>query len=648
MFFILSISLLFVFILLITSLHNIRSFLDWVLALGVYAFAAVVLLFQVANLLHKINSIPVVLGLQFFLLVLGLGGWWASGRPELFPHLPRIPGLISLLKKKENWPVVILGGTVVASLALYAVLIYVVPPNNNDVLSIHLARVANWLQRGSYFPWAAQNIWEVTFPVNAQLLYTWTLLFTRGDHFVAYLPYFAGILIAIQIFQICKSIKLSTKWSFLAALIWLSFPVVQLHLTSARQDLVSTWLFLTSLYFLFKWLFDNEKGGWVLSAVSFALVLGTNFSIAAFIPGFMILLVLMVIKKKMRMASLFSWGFLALFFFIVLSSPIYISNFITFGSPVGPDLKEMTSSAVTNELPLGRYLGINSGRWMYQMLDFSGLPQPVVVAATKGKAVVVDALAKMTHVEMEGDIATLADHAFYWDTTPRLQEDEAWFGLVGFGLIVPTSIAAFIVGIKKKNYFLGIPLLFLVTSLIACSLIRPGWTPYDGRYFMPLAAICTPLVALWKPKKGQGWLIQIVVVLLSVSSVLMVILFNPAKQIVGGSAIWGMNRIDMLTRQSYNSKGMLYLVEDVIPTDAVVGVATNGADYPQYGIFGEHFTRKVIDILPGTELTDQAWLQQNQIDYLLILKTDDFPGQIAPDYHFLDGKGDWMVYTNQP
>ena len=46
----------------------------------------------------------------------------------------------------------------------------------------------------------------------------------------------------------------------------------------------------------------------------------------------------------------------------------------------------MTSAAVAEEMPLGKYIIVNATRWFYQLLDFSWLPQPVQQALVSAKA----------------------------------------------------------------------------------------------------------------------------------------------------------------------------------------------------------------------------------------------------------------------
>lgn len=647
MLFLLSILLIAVTTIFIISLFRIHKLIDWLLIGAITSFAMIVLVFQIANLLQQLNNVWWILAIQVSLLVTVYWGWRNRKKPTLgFPPISRV-SLSIVLDNRQNWPVVFLGGGVAISLVVYALLIYVVPPNNNDVLAIHLARVGHWLQQGSYFPWPAANIWQVTFPVNAQLLYAWTMVFTNSDHFVAYIPFIAGLLTAILIYQICRSLHISIKTSIFCGLIWLSYPVVQLHLSSARHDLVSTWLFLSAVYFLCKWAYTGRKTFGVFFALAIALVVGTNFSIAAYLPGILILLVIFLLKKQVRFIQLVQTGLVSLVAFFLLSSPIFISNGIHFGSPLGPDSGDMTSASVIGELPLGRYLLVNTMRWGYQMADLSGFPDFIVKTGTRIKASIGEVVFNAINLDVEGESATLADHVFSLAAHPRLQEDEAWFGILGFFLMVPTSIVALVYGIKKRDLLYTVPILFLVTSYITCSMIRPGWTPYDGRYFMPLAAISTPLFAMWIPSKRKGVWVGWLTATISLISIGMVILFNPAKQIVGGSSIWKMNRIDRLTRQVYSAKEMVYLVEAAIPEAASVGVATNGVDYFSYPLYGEHFTRKIFDVVPPTSPGDEAWMDFNDISYLLVLKADDFPDKVSNSFEYLDSLGDWIVYIRK-
>ncbi len=636
-----------IFVLIATTLFfsahlKIKRWSEAILAWALVGFACLVFVFTIANQLKGLGSRQVVLGLQAGLLLVSAISWLLAQRPKIIPESKVDIHLGAFCKERKNWFLLILAICVASVLLLSVVLNYIVPPNNNDALSYHVARIVRWKQQGSYLPWETPFVWQLSFPLNAQLVYLWTLLFTNSDHFITYIPMLAGLLTSLIIYLLAQELGFSRRNAVFSALIWLTLPVVQLHLTSVRHDLISTWLFLSTFYFFHRWGKTREFAYLLLSALALALVVGTNFSIAAYLPGMVLMLLLGFVFYRYSFKQVLQWVGVTLLCFLLFSSPIYVSNTVYFGSPLGPDAAQMTSAAVAEEMPLGKYIVVNDTRWFYQLLDFSWLPQPVQQALVSAKAGLARLVFTPLGLNLEGDIATLDAHRFTWGRLYQLQEDEAWFGLVGGLLIFPTSLAAFVQGLKRKDILRIMPFVFFLTVLITCSLIRPGWTPFDGRYFMPLAAMCLAFLPLWlQGKSAKG--VEAIVVAVSIFSIAMVVLFNPAKQVIGGAAIWKMNRIDMLTRQSYSSKEMLYLAE-AIPSGAIVGVAAKPQNYQEYGLFGADFSRKVVNIDPLENIADINWLDARGVKYLLV-KANDVDGLHPPqEFRYVDSLGDWILY----
>ncbi len=640
--FLLSIILLLLTTLFFSAQLKLKRWSEAILAWALVGFACLVFVFTIANQLKGLGLQHLILGLQAGLLLVSVISWLLAQRPKIIPDSKVDINLGAFCKERKNWFLLILAICVAGVLLLSVVLNYIVPPNNNDALSYHVARIVRWMQQGSTSPWETPFVWQLSFPLNAQLVYLWTLLFTNSDHFIAFIPMIAGLLTSLIIYLLAQELGFSRRNAVFSALIWLTLPVVQLHLTSVRHDLISTWLFLSTFYFFHRWGKTREFAYLLLSALALALVVGTNFSIAAYLPGMVLMLLLGFVFYRYSFKQVLQWVGVTLLCFLLFSSPIYVSNTVYFGSPLGPDAAQMTSAAVAEEMPLGKYIVVNDTRWFYQLLDFSWLPQPVQQALVSAKAGLARLVFTPLGLNLEGDIATLDAHRFTWGRLYQLQEDEAWFGLVGGLLIFPTSLAAFVQGLKRKDILRIMPFVFFLTVLITCSLIRPGWTPFDGRYFMPLAAMCLAFLPLWlQGKSAKG--VEAIVVAVSIFSIAMVVLFNPAKQVIGGAAIWKMNRIDMLTRQSYSSKEMLYLAE-AIPSGAIVGVAAKPQNYQEYGLFGADFSRKVVNIDPLENIADINWLDARGVKYLLV-KANDVDGLHPPqEFRYVDSLGDWILY----
>jgi len=631
--------------LFLTAHLKIKRWSEAILAWALVGFACLVFVFTIANQLKGLGSQQVVLGLQAGLLLVSAISWLLAQQPKIIPESKVDIHLGAFCKERKNWFLLILAICVAGVLLLSVVLNYIVPPNNNDALSYHVARIVRWKQQGSYLPWETPFVWQLSFPLNAQLVYLWTLLFTNSDHFIAYIPMLAGLVTSLIIYLLAQELGFSRRNAIFSALIWLTLPVVQLHLTSVRHDLISTWLFLSTFYFFHRWGKTRGFAYLLLSALALALVVGTNFSIAAYLPGMVLMLLLGFVFYRYSFKQVLQWVGVTLLCFLLFSSPVYVSNTVYFGSPLGPDAAQMTSAAVAEEMPVGKYIVVNATRWFYQLLDFSWLPQPVQQALVSAKAGLARLVFTPLGLNLEGDIATLDAHRFTWGRLYQLQEDEAWFGLIGGLLIFPTSLAAFVQGLKRKDILRIMPFVFFLTVLITCSLIRPGWTPFDGRYFMPLAAMCMAFLSLWLQGKGAKG-VEAIVVAVSIFSMAMVGLFNPAKQVIGGAAIWKMNRIDMLTRQSYSSKEMLYLAE-AIPSGATVGVAAKPQNYQEYGLFGADFSRKVVNIDPLENIANLNWLDARGVKYLLV-KANDVGGLHPPqEFRYVDSLGDWILYQRE-
>ena len=643
--FILSILILIATTLFLSAHFKLKRWSEAILAWALVGFACLVFVFTIANQLKGLGSQQVVLGLQAGLLLVSAISWLLAQRPKIIPDSKVDINLGAFCKERKNWFLLILAICVTGVLLLSVVLNYIVPPNNNDALSYHVARIVRWMQQGSTSPWETPFVWQLSFPLNAQLVYLWTLLFTNSDHFIAFIPMIAGLLTSLIIYLLAQELGFSRRNAVFSALIWLTLPVVQLHLTSVRHDLINTWLFLSTFYFFHRWGKTREFAYLLLSALALALVVGTNFSIAAYLPGMVLMLLLGFVFYRYSFKQVLQWVGVTLLCFLLFSSPIYVSNTVYFGSPLGPDAAQMTSAAVAEEMPVGKYIVVNATRWFYQLLDFSWLPQPVQQALVSAKAGLARLVFTPLGLNLEGDIATLDAHRFTWGRLYQLQEDEAWFGLIGGLLIFPTSLAAFVQGLKRKDILRIMPFVFFLTVLITCSLIRPGWTPFDGRYFMPLAAMCMAFLSLWLQGKGAKG-VEAIVVAVSIFSMAMVGLFNPAKQVIGGAAIWKMNRIDMLTRQSYSSKEMLYLAE-AIPSGATLGVAAKPQNYQEYGLFGADFSRKVVNIDPLENIADLNWLDARGVKYLLV-KASDVGGLHPPqEFRYVDSLGDWILYQRE-
>jgi hypothetical protein len=640
---------IFLFISLqINRYFKYKSLLDWCLGVFLLIFSLIVFTMTVAGLFFRMNNPGFIFLLQIILLIIStliVHYRTTPGQPILPFKLP--PFDLKKLSKSYLVLAFIIISAAVAILNL--VYVFFVPPNNNDSLMIHLARLGMWDQFGSWLPWNTKVFWQLTFPFNAEIVSYWTLLFTRSERLLGLITYISGYFSIILLYRLSLELTNKKTIAVISALTWAALPVVQLNFTSTRHDHVSSLLVLSAIYFFYFHLKEKNNGYLILSGLSIGLSIGTNYSVAGYLPGLAIAFVLFwLFFKKLAFREVITLGVSSMIAFFLFSSPIFISNKVSFSSFLGPDALEMTSqSAFQSESTTIEHLALMSVRWAYQIADFQGIPEPYLGKLMQYKAWLPAQIVEQTGISLEVNKSLLNQHVFrYVDHIP-FSEDSSWFGIVGIFIFFVVSIYVIVNAIRKKHPLMLITTIFLLTVPLSFAFLRSGWTPYDGRYFITLfACLSIGLAALLDNLKSKlsNFLIFFIIVL-SVLTLFMSIYSNPAKSFWGYKAFWIQHRFDSISAQSYDTKEMLYLVDQTVPEDGVLGIATTSTVYYEYGLFGEKFTRKIVPIFPDEKVCDNYWLKENAIQFILVDAGEpDYPPCSLGRYEALKSMKNWIVF----
>lgn len=625
-----------------------RRMFDWFLGGFLILFSLIVMVMTVSGLFYQMNNPVFVLVFQIILLSIST----AISRYWLIPNQPLLPFTLpklSLKDKKLSFPVWVFLLITAAIVILNLVYVFFVPPNNNDSLAIHLARIGMWDQTGSWLPWNTKVIWQLTFPFNAEIVSYWTMLFTRSENLLGLITYISGYLSIILLYHLSVEMTKKRSIALFAALTWAAMPVVQLNFTSTRHDHVSSLMVLSVIYFFYLYLKEKNTGYLILSGLSIGLSIGTNYSVAGYLPGLSLIFFLYwLIFKKITFKEIITVGVSSIVAFILLSSPVFISNYVSFNSFLGPDALEMTSqSAFQSESTPIEHVGLMAGRWAYQIVDFQGIPEPYLGKLMSIKAWLPALFAEKTGVTLEINQSLLNQHSFRYVEHIPFSEDSSWFGLVGIFIFFVVSIYVMVNAIRKKHPLLIFTTIFLFTVPLSFAFLRSGWTPYDGRYFITLFAfLCLGLTALLDALKPKLGLVLITFIsAFSILTLLMSVYSNPAKSFWGYKAFWQQHRFDSISAQSYDTKEMLYLVDQTVPEDGMLGIATTSNVYYEYGLYGEKFTRKIIPIYPEDNVCDPIWLKENGIQYILVDAAEsDYPPCSLGRYEALKSMKNWIVF----
>lgn len=575
---------------------------------------------------------------------------WKSGNyaPLLSPyrsisiHLKRP----ALLKNLKSYPELWLLGSGLGIIYLFnAFLIIKVPPNNWDSMTCHLSRVGYWLQNGSLYPWPTHSILQTVYPINAQGLIYWSVLFSRSEIFAGFIQWFAAIFSMLSIYGLSRFFNFTRPQGLFAAFIWGTFNEIILQSTTTQNHLVASTFFLTAVYLLYQGLVARDSKLLALSALSIGLALGTHQLALFMLPGLAITLsILAVVQRGMYRNNILKWSALSLFMFLSIGGYMYAMNYCIHQHPLGP--RRLTAT-ITNNLTIAdslKSLALNSLRYVYQSIDFSGLPTPIVWKLTQIKGWVGDTIFNALSIPIADKGTTFTGSGFNLYARAPLQEDSAWFGPLVFLLLWPAVIYQCWTGLKNKDIF-RLGLLIICTSLLVClSVFRGGWTPFQGRYFVPAVSLCAVFIAPLYSKNRHTRLLLLLIILLALSVSGRTTLFNESKPVLGSNTIWNLDRNQMRSLMNPVMNDVLTMIDNHVPSNAAMGIIMGGNDW-DYPLFGQRFGRTIIPIFPPDSLNDPAWFTMHKLDFILL--TDDAKHSAIPLYK-IEQVNKWALYSLKP
>jgi 4-amino-4-deoxy-L-arabinose transferase-like glycosyltransferase len=599
------------------------------------AYANIVFVGQIANTIYQLNSQILWLALHFVLAGGGYLAWCRAGKPSLCaPWLDQNGRFFpsGWRASFKNWPDIwVLGAGVTVVFLFSALLIWIVPPNNNDSLATHMSRVAYWYQHGAFFPWPTHRIWQITYPVNMQLQAFWTFLFLGNDRIVEIVQWLSAVAALPAVFGLSRLLHASRPQAFFAAFVWATFPEIILESTTTQNDLVAGTLFAIMFYLLFLGLRNRHAGTVVLSGLAMGLGMGTKQTLFFLIPGLIIIIIIvLIINGRASQRSLMIWAASSAAAFLLVGVYMFVVNQIQFGHPMGPETAVSAQTGGQTRQSLVDNITFNSVRLFYQFIDPTGLPDPLTGYSFKAKALVVGKLAGLVGFPIEDDRAVAVGHRFILRDRHLMQEDAAWYGPLFALLGLPALFYHFIVGIQKKD-LLRVGIFVLAASfLLVNAALRPGWDPAQGRYFIPVVTISSALIA-FAARPGRRWAAArwvMVIVALTIAS--NTFLLNEGKPVTGPQNIWSAHWTTQQTQQSFYMRHVVRFVEANVPADASIGLINYGT-YLEYPFFRDNYSRRLVQIDPPERVYEVEWLKEQGVEFVLLQAAEHAPAISLPE-----------------
>ena len=649
----------------------------WLMALYLVGSAIVVLTSYIANSFLVLNKQGIILTIHIMIGTLGWVIWQRVGKPaicESFKGWKLRPG-VKLLRYE---PVLSLLGIIVAAFYIFAFFqIVLIPQNNMDSLAAHLTRIGFWRQQGSFFPWPTFMPNQIWYPVNAQLQTYWTLLFLGNDRLVGAVQWLAVLVSGIGVFGLARLYGYNVRRSAFAILIFLSFPLVALQATTTQTDLVTTAFFILAVYFLFAGLKNQQNSLLILSAISIGIGTGVKKNYFLLLLIFAVLAMLAAFQfGKHSYKRIIFWSLSAVLGISLLGAYNYVVNWRVWGGPFGPpsyveflletsesqqevpkapkvkpqlklieeSIVEMVDTFPGSDILLE--LTYNIPRLFYQAVDTSGLPRPLDGYAHKVKMYLTRPFFQWIGFdEIEGTAYTAPGHTFSFTDKNINEESHAWYGPLSVLLLFPALFVGLRRELKSRNYLLLAPGIALLIYLPLEIIFRPGWDPFQGRYFAPLIALGSPLMARWFKEEGSAWYEWIFGVL-AIVIITVTMLYNPSKPTLGKFAdefhVWNNDRIFIQTIQMKTHRSVYYKVGETIPRDATLGYYIPFY-FLEYPLFGDGLDRRLMPVVNPSHISDLQWLREHEIDYLLLPGGDEIPVP-PPEYNSINRLASWTIY----
>jgi hypothetical protein len=456
-----------------------------------------------------------------------------------------------------------------ASLSFLALLIIGIrtPPNNLDSMQTHLVRIYYWLQHGNFLSWASNTYTQLVYPINANIQALWLFLMGQNENLFFLVSWSSLAIIASESYQITRELNLSRHQALATLLVLLTIPAAVLQTYSFQNDLAVVALIMTFITFFLIYQRTHQLNYLIVSLLGLALALGVKQTAFMVLPALLLWVLYTIITHKIEKRHLphLSW---LLVFFLLFSSYQYIQNMSEFGSFFGvSDVTFGQTLTVTGLLQKAEY---NVPRYLYGSLSVDGLPDPLATPLTNVKADVFRALTKPFHLDLEKEVFLQpgydASEKFSYSTLPALTEDTAGPGPLSILLIIVAFFIVLLGKDKKRKEYLVFSLVLSVSYFSAILIQRPGWDPYQGRYFILAIIPAIPLTGLCLSKIKPCAIFQsILLICIYLLIGFNILFFNSSKPIITASTnVYWQNsyilKLPTATKtQQFYQKGLTYI-----------------------------------------------------------------------------------------
>lgn len=511
--FIVSFLMIFLSSYLITSVLAKKNDVCGIFYLPVIAFAQIVLDFEVLSLFNAISTGGVLI-LNLIVLAAAFGIWkykqkslWYINPQRFFRRL-----WYGVCKDKYLFTL-FLGFCIFFAVSVF--LIIISPVVNDDASAYHVSRSVFWIINKNLNHFNIGDIRNIVFPVNSEILYSWVILFTRKLVFLGAFSFVGYLLSICGIYNILDLLKFDIRKKLWVIFILTSFSSVTILSSGTETDIIIAGLVISAVYLFWRGVKDKFMTPLFISAMVFALAIGTKTTAFFVIPGVGLgfcALAYYYQKRVFYKPVLYFLGF-GIINFILLSSYNYILNYINFGDISGPYNFTLMHKNIFGLKAIPAHIV----KYLFLFIDFTGFKWADYV----GEHI----LHLRDGIISSMNLSFVADGVFTSKTVvvnKSLLEPLAGMGVVGMLTFIPAWLISFIKPVFSKNKktfaILGFGLLFLINLVVISYVLI--YMSFNIRFLTTFCMISAPVLVYTYSRKNNPY--KFIVVFFAMFSLLLI------------------------------------------------------------------------------------------------------------------------------
>lgn len=466
-------------------------------------------------------------------------------------------------------------------------------PGTPDVLEYHLARVAYYLQQGSFANYNAHYWAQEVYPLVSTSIFTFiTLVANKNAGLSALAQWIACWVAMISVYGIARQLGANIHRSAIAAIIFSSLTIVIAEAATAQNDLLMAAFTGIIIYYFISYYQTRKIPDIVFAIISAGLLIGIKFTwILVALPLF--ILMLYFIKLDFRKWLLIAFISTIVTFTIILPSG-YFMNYQKYGNVFGPlNVRSKYTNEGNSVIELLGKSIFNIVRYSVDGISMDGyIPGKIVNSIQWALRTPIEKGVYSIGIDLTSEYGVKLPYVFSYYRQTTATENSSGYGVAGFLLVIPAMvIALFIPGLPRLLSILF--LTFIITQSSA--------SPYDYfhfRFFVLSAIFVTPLIAIvdWKP-----WYLNISIFLvlfgaISTSLCRQGISFIP----VYVNNKWyppylPVSRSEQLSREVPDRQVMFELIDVIFPAGSKIALDFRPI-IAEYAFFGECLNKKCYPI----------------------------------------------------